>query len=96
MASTQGQRRRRKGKWISDSNFFFRSAEALCRLSPFPCTFREVNLMKWKCFIPGKDDTLWAGGFYPLTMTFTEDYPAKPPKVRLGSMRSIRCKNSPI
>ena len=37
--------------------------------------------MKWKCHIPGKADTDWAGGFYPLTMEFTEDYPTKPPKV---------------
>ena len=48
-------------------------------LLPFPC--RETNLMTWKCFIPGKDGTIWEGGFYPLTMVFTEDYPAKPPKV---------------
>lgn len=38
--------------------------------------------MRWKCFIPGKEGTIWEGGFYPLTMEFTEDYPAKPPKVR--------------
>lgn len=38
--------------------------------------------MKWKCFVPGKKGTDWEGGFYPLTMEFTEDYPAKPPKVR--------------
>lgn len=38
--------------------------------------------MKWKCYIPGKEKTMWAGGYYPLTMEFTEDYPAKPPKVR--------------
>lgn len=37
--------------------------------------------MKWKCFIPGKKGTDWEGGFYPLTMEFTDDYPAKPPKV---------------
>ncbi len=37
--------------------------------------------MRWKCFIPGKEGTIWEGGFYPLTMEFTEDYPAKPPKV---------------
>lgn len=37
--------------------------------------------MKWKCYIPGKKGTDWEGGFYPLTMEFTDDYPAKPPKV---------------
>lgn len=42
---------------------------------------RSTNLMKWKCHIPGKADTDWDGGFYPLTMEFTEDYPTKPPKV---------------
>ena len=31
----------------------------------------------------GKKGTDWEGGFYPLTMEFTEDYPAKPPKVRV-------------
>ncbi len=38
--------------------------------------------MKWKCHIPGKDATDWEGGFFPLTMEFTEDYPTKPPKVK--------------
>lgn len=38
--------------------------------------------MKWKCYIPGKDGTIWAGGFYPLSMEFTDDYPAKPPKCK--------------
>lgn len=37
--------------------------------------------MKWNCFIPGKKGTDWEGGFYPLSMEFTDDYPAKPPKV---------------
>ena len=32
----------------------------------------ETNLMRWKCFIPGKEGTIWEGGFYPLTMEFTE------------------------
>ncbi|PRW60558.1 SUMO-conjugating enzyme SCE1 [Chlorella sorokiniana] len=43
----------------------------------------ETNLMRWKCFIPGKEGTIWEGGFYPLTMEFSEDYPAKPPKCKL-------------
>jgi ubiquitin-conjugating enzyme E2 I len=41
-----------------------------------------VNLMKWQCHIPGKPKTDWEGGFFPLTMEFTEDYPSKPPKCK--------------
>ena len=43
----------------------------------------SANLMKWKCVIPGEDGTDWAGGFYPVTMEFSSDYPAKAPKVSL-------------
>ncbi|KAG1653523.1 hypothetical protein FOA52_012437 [Chlamydomonas sp. UWO 241] len=42
----------------------------------------SINLMKWKCHIPGKADTDWDGGFYPLALEFSEDYPTKPPKCR--------------
>lgn len=38
-------------------------------------------MFRWKCYIPGKPGTDWLGGFYPMTLEFTEDYPAKPPKV---------------
>jgi len=38
--------------------------------------------MKWNCHIPGKSDTDWEGGFYPLTMEFSEDYPTKPPQCK--------------
>ncbi|CAN6460130.1 unnamed protein product [Victoria cruziana] len=41
-----------------------------------------VNLMVWQCTIPGKAGTDWEGGFYPLTLYFSEDYPSKPPKCR--------------
>lgn len=30
------------------------------------------DLMKWKCGIPGKDSTIWAGGTFPLELNFTE------------------------
>eukprot|EP00758_Cryptobia_borreli_P003168 Tbor_TRINITY_DN3572_c0_g2::TRINITY_DN3572_c0_g2_i1::g.2917::m.2917/K10577/UBE2I, UBC9; ubiquitin-conjugating enzyme E2 I len=40
----------------------------------------ELDLMKWEAGIPGKEGTIWEGGEYQLTMTFTEDYPTKPPK----------------
>uniref|UniRef100_A0A061S294 SUMO-conjugating enzyme UBC9 n=1 Tax=Tetraselmis sp. GSL018 TaxID=582737 RepID=A0A061S294_9CHLO len=42
----------------------------------------SVNLMKWTCHIPGKVNTDWEGGFYPLTMEFSNDYPTKPPKCK--------------
>ncbi|XP_050124177.1 SUMO-conjugating enzyme SCE1-like [Malus sylvestris] len=41
-----------------------------------------VNLMVWHCTIPGKTGTDWDGGFFPLTLHFSEDYPSKPPKCK--------------
>ncbi|PIM97522.1 Ubiquitin-protein ligase [Handroanthus impetiginosus] len=38
--------------------------------------------MVWQCIIPGKAGTDWEGGYYPLTMHFSEDYPSKPPKCK--------------
>jgi len=40
----------------------------------------SLDLFKWKCGIPGKEATDWAGGVYTLTLNFPEDYPNKPPK----------------
>ncbi|CAI7862416.1 unnamed protein product [Closterium sp. NIES-53] len=42
----------------------------------------STDMMTWKCVIPGKKDTDWDGGHYPLTIHFTEDYPSKPPKCK--------------
>ncbi|KAH9663682.1 UBC core domain-containing protein [Citrus sinensis] len=42
----------------------------------------SVNLMVWHCTIPGKAGTDWEGGFFPLTLHFSEDYPSKPPKCK--------------
>ncbi|KAK9067144.1 hypothetical protein SSX86_014469 [Deinandra increscens subsp. villosa] len=46
-----------------------------------PDTFPDgsVNLMVWRCTIPGKVGTAWEGGYYPLTLEFSENYPSKPP-----------------
>lgn len=41
----------------------------------------STDMFVWKCLIPGKDGTLWEGGLFPITLTFTSDYPGKPPKV---------------
>ncbi|KAJ8505297.1 hypothetical protein OPV22_006183 [Ensete ventricosum] len=42
----------------------------------------SVNLMTWHCTIPGKQGTDWEGGYFPLTVHFSEDYPSKPPKCK--------------
>ncbi|EKE40095.1 hypothetical protein ENUP19_0141G0023 [Entamoeba nuttalli] len=41
----------------------------------------EDDIMKWTCVIFGPDDTIWESGIFQLSMTFTEEYPIKPPKV---------------
>ena len=38
------------------------------------------DLMVWDAGIPGPPNSDWAGGVYPLRLTFTEDYPVTPPK----------------
>ena len=42
----------------------------------------SMNLLKWVAGIPGKVGTDWEGGTYKLTLTFTEEYPSKPPLVK--------------
>ena len=37
------------------------------------------NLMVWDCGVPGKAGTPWEGGCYKVKITFSEDYPDKPP-----------------
>jgi len=49
--------------------------------SPLVRSRRSIDLTRWKCFIPGRANTEWEGGFFPLTMEFSDDYPTKPPKV---------------
>ncbi len=52
--------------------------------------------MRWKCSIPGREGTDWQGGFFPLTMEFSEDYPAKPPKARAPCPRAHPQAGAPI
>ncbi len=47
--------------------------------------------MKWKCHVPGKTKTDWEGGYFPLSIEFSGDYPSKPPKVRYDSMPTALC-----
>ena len=43
---------------------------------------KSTNLMKWECGVPGKSGSKWFGGLFKLTMEFSDEYPAKPPKCK--------------
>ena len=43
------------------------------------------NIMVWNAFIKGGQGTLFEGATFALTMTFHEEYPKKPPHVRVES-----------
>ncbi len=42
----------------------------------------EENIFIWAATIFGPADTPWEGGIFSLRMTFCDQYPDKPPKVR--------------
>mmetsp|Transcript_33894 Transcript_33894/g.54273 ORF Transcript_33894/g.54273 Transcript_33894/m.54273 type:complete len:198 (+) Transcript_33894:45-638(+) len=42
----------------------------------------EDDIMEWEAVIFGPDDSPWEGGTFKLTLSFTEDYPNKAPKVK--------------
>ena len=39
-----------------------------------------LDLKKWECAIPGRENTIWAGGLFKLEVLFPDEYPTKPPK----------------
>ena len=45
----------------------------------------DENLYVWAGTVFGPDDTPWEGGIYSMRLTFTEQYPDKPPRVRFTS-----------
>eukprot|EP01138_Halocafeteria_seosinensis_P009871 gb/GECG01010082.1/.p1 GENE.gb/GECG01010082.1/~~gb/GECG01010082.1/.p1 ORF type:complete len:174 (+),score=34.26 gb/GECG01010082.1/:1-522(+) len=42
----------------------------------------QDNIMEWQAVIFGPDDTPWEGGTFNLSLSFTDDYPNSPPKVK--------------
>lgn len=42
----------------------------------------EENLFVWSATIFGPPETPWEGGVYSLRLTFNDQYPEKPPRVR--------------
>jgi len=45
----------------------------------------DENLYVWGGTVFGPDDTAWEGGIYSMRLTFTDQYPDKPPRVRFTS-----------
>ncbi|KAI9026569.1 SUMO-conjugating enzyme ubc9 [Phycomyces nitens] len=41
-----------------------------------------LNLLHWRCGIPGKENTSWENGIYKIDLIFPEEYPTKPPKCK--------------
>jgi ubiquitin-conjugating enzyme E2 I len=65
--------REERSQWRKDHPFGF---HAKPELNPD----NTLNMLMWKCGIPGKQGTAWESGVYPLTMKFSEEYPMKPPR----------------
>ncbi|KAK9380021.1 ubiquitin-conjugating enzyme/RWD-like protein [Kockiozyma suomiensis] len=42
----------------------------------------DDNIYQWEVMLIGPDDTLYEGGFFKARLTFPEDYPLMPPKMR--------------
>ena len=42
----------------------------------------DDNMYLWQATIIGPDESPWEGGIYSVRLTFTEQYPTKPPRVR--------------
>ncbi|KAN0039834.1 hypothetical protein ACTA71_007071 [Dictyostelium dimigraforme] len=42
----------------------------------------ESNIYEWQIMIMGPPDTLYEGGIFNATLTFTPEYPVKPPKMK--------------
>ena len=40
------------------------------------------NILKWKATIIGPEETLWEGGTFWFSLTFTENYPNEPPIIK--------------
>ncbi|KAG2387828.1 hypothetical protein C9374_001422 [Naegleria lovaniensis] len=45
-------------------------------------TPKDSDIMEWNAVIFGPEDTPWEGGTFKLSLSFNEDYPNKPPKVK--------------
>ena len=57
------------------------SSECYSLPNSFSATPKEDNLYEWTSTIMGPEGSVYEGGIFYLDITFSEDYPFKPPKV---------------
>jgi|SouAtlMetagenome_1021521.scaffolds.fasta_scaffold115219_1 ubiquitin-protein ligase len=57
-------------------------ARGTCWQGASAAPLSEENIFVWAATIFGPADTPWEGGIFSLRMTFCDQYPDKPPKVR--------------
>ena len=43
------------------------------------------NFFEWECLIQGPEDTPYDGGLFAATLSFPQDYPLSPPKLKFTS-----------
>ncbi|XP_075247949.1 putative ubiquitin-conjugating enzyme E2 7 isoform X2 [Convolutriloba macropyga] len=51
----------------------------------FSAGLRGDNILEWNVMIMGPPDTLYEGGFFRATLSFPEEYPQRPPKMKFIS-----------
>ncbi|ODV83894.1 hypothetical protein CANARDRAFT_9185 [[Candida] arabinofermentans NRRL YB-2248] len=61
--------------WRKDHPFGFYA-------KPVKAADGSLDLRTWVAGIPGKPQTLFENATFPITISFSEEYPAKPPKVK--------------
>jgi ubiquitin-conjugating enzyme E2 G2 len=73
MATTVASKRLRH-----ESNQIFESQPEGILAGPF----NDANMFIWQAYIPGPKETPYEGGVFPAELTFPEDYPLSPPKMK--------------
>lgn len=63
---------------MSDLKDISQSPPEGCSASPAS----DDDLFIWSATVFGPDETPWEGGIFSLRITFTSDYPEKPPRIR--------------
>lgn len=75
MALRDNRLKEERKTWRKDHPFGFYAKPAKTKTG-------ALDLKLWECGIPGKDNTLWAGGLFKVNLIFPDEYPTKPPKCK--------------